>query len=157
MTGSVPSGQPEPVDLTSIYSIIAALYRTISGPAGAPRDWNLERLLLHPGARLMPTRPGPDDVGLIDVFDLDGYIASRSPIFAADPVYEVEIGRQEWRFGHVAHVVSAYELRRAPQGPPYMRGVNSIQLFWDGSRWWVMSILWDNERPGLRLPPELVG
>ena len=35
--------------------------------------------------------------------------------------------------------------------------INNIQLFWDGSRWWVMSILWDNERPGLRLPPELGG
>ena len=150
------SADREPVDLTSIPSIVAALYRTISGPAGAPRDWELERQLLHPRARLMPTRPGPGG-GHIEVFDLDGYIASRTPIFEADPVYEVEIARQEWRFGNIAHVLSAYELRRAPGGPPYLRGVNSIQLFWDGARWWVLSILWDNERPGLRLPPDLGG
>ena len=121
------AGQSQPVDLTSIPSIVAALYRTISGPAGAPRDWALERRLLHPGARLMPTRSGPDGAGLIEVFDLDGYIASRAPIFAADAVYEVEIGRQEWRFGHIAQVLSAYELRRTPEGPPYLRGINNIQ------------------------------
>ena len=150
MTGAVPP--TEPVDLTSTTSIVAALYRTISGPAGAARDWNLERQLLHPGARLMPTRPGPDGRGLIDVFDLDGYIASRSPIFAADAVYEVEIGRQEWRFGHIAHVVSAYELRRAPQGPAYLRGVNSIQLFNDGKRWWILSIYLQHESAEAPLP-----
>jgi hypothetical protein len=143
------------LDLTSLESIVAALYRTISGPAGAPRDWDTERVLLHPGARLMPTRPTVEGGGTIEVFDLDGYIRSRTPIFDAGDVYEVEIGRQEWRFGNIAHVLSAYELRRRPEGPVWMRGVNSIQCFWDGTRWWVLSILWDNEREGLTLPPDL--
>lgn len=142
-------------DLTTIDAMIAGLYRSISGPAGAPRDWAAERILLHPGARLMPTRPLPDGGSVVDVFDLDGYIASRTPFFAAGDFYEVEIGRQEWRFGNIAHVLSAYEGRRAPDGPAFFRGVNSLQLFWDGTRWWVMSIFWDNEREGVTVPPEL--
>ena len=36
--------------------------------------------------------------------------------------------------------------------PPFGRGINSIQLFHDGDRWWVVSVLWDNERPGNPLP-----
>jgi len=34
------------------------------------------------------------------------------------------------------------------------RGVNSIQLFHDGERWCVVSVLWDNERAGLEVPAE---
>lgn len=135
--------------------MIQALYACISGPAGAPRDWATDRLLHHPRARLMPTRPTADGRSTVDVFDLDGYIGSRAPYFAANDFYEVEIGREEFRFGNICHVLSAYESRRTPDGPPFGRGINSFQLWWDGTRWWVMSALWDNERPGLTLPPNL--
>jgi hypothetical protein len=33
-----------------------------------------------------------------------------------------------------------------------MRGINSIQLFNDGTRWWVVNIFWDSERQGLTIP-----
>ena len=72
--------------------------------------------------------------------------------------YEVEIARQEFRFGDIAHVLSAYEARTAPApaGKVLRRGVNSIQLMHDGERWWILSTIWDNEREGVTLPPELV-
>ena len=138
-------------DVESIEGIVKALYAVISGPAGE-RDWERERTLLHPGARLMPTRAEAGG-GVVDVFDCDGYIASRTPFFAANDFYEVQVARRVERFGNVAHVWSTYEYRRSPQDPaPFGRGINSIQLFHDGDRWWVMSILWDNERPGNPLP-----
>jgi len=31
-------------------------------------------------------------------------------------------------------------------------GINSIQLFNDGTRWWVVGVLWDNERPDKPIP-----
>jgi hypothetical protein len=141
-------------DSGSIDAVVRALYEVISGPAGAPRDWSRERALLHPGARLIPTRLSPDGRPLADVFDLDGYIASRSPMFEKDAFFESEIARETFVFGNIAHVLSAYELRRAPGEPPFLRGINSIQLFHDGRRWWVLSIAWDNERPGNPLPVE---
>jgi hypothetical protein len=138
-------------DVASIDGIIRALYEVISGPAGVPRDWERERKLLIPGARLIPTRPGPAGA-VADVFDVEGYIASRSPLFEKDAFFETELARRTFVFGSIAHVLSAYELRRAPAEKPFLRGVNSIQLFYDGSRWWVLSIAWDNERPGNPLP-----
>ncbi len=60
--------------------------------------------------------------------------------------------REEWRFGNIAHVLSFYEARRARGGAPFLRGANSFQLWWDGHRWWILSVLWDNEREGVRLP-----
>jgi hypothetical protein len=36
-----------------------------------------------------------------------------------------------------------------------MRSVNSIQLYWDGTRWWIASATWDDERPDNPIPAEL--
>lgn len=139
-----------PEDVESIEGVLRAMYEVISGPAGE-RDWERERTLFHPGGQLMPTRPGPTG-GTIEVFDTEGYIASRSPFFAANDFWEVEVARRIDRFGNMAHVWSTYEGRRAPDGEPFMRGINSIQLFHDGDRWWVMSMIWDNEREDNPLP-----
>ena len=134
--------------MESIDGIVKALYESISGPAG-PRDWERERSLFAPGARLQPTRPKEDDSGgILDVLDVEGYIASRTLFFAQNDFYEVEVSRREDRFGNIAQVWSRYEGRRSVDGEPFMRGTNSIQLFHDGDRWWVVSVLWDNEREG---------
>jgi hypothetical protein len=136
-------------DVESIEGIVKALYEVISGPAGA-RDWQRERTLLHPAARLMPTRPESEGA-VLDVFDCEGYIASRAPFFAANDFYEAEVSHRVERFGSIAHVWSAYEYRRSPEGEPFGRGTNSIQLFHDGDRWWIVSVLWANEGPGVLL------
>jgi hypothetical protein len=142
---------PRREDVDSIEGIVKALYENISGPAG-PRNWDRERSLLAPGARLQPTRPKEGGGGTMEVFDIEGYIVSRTPFFAQGDFYEVEVSRRVDRFGNIAQVWSQYEGRRSPEGEPFMRGINSIQLFNDGDRWWIVSVLWDNERPGNLLP-----
>jgi hypothetical protein len=142
---------PRREDVDSIEGIVKALYDNISGPAG-PRDWDRERSLLAPGARLQPTRPKEGGGGTMEVLDIEGYIASRTPFFAQGDFYEVEVSRRVDSFGNIAQVWSQYEGRRSPEGEPFMRGINSIQLFNDGDRWWIVSVLWDNERPGSLLP-----
>ncbi|HEV3456513.1 MAG TPA: hypothetical protein VHG32_08130 [Thermoanaerobaculia bacterium] len=144
--------------MESIDGIVAAIYDVISGPAGG-RDWDRERSLFLPGARLVPTRPLASGGAEADVFDVEGYIASRTPLFAAQEVWETEIARQVFVFGNFAHVLSSYELRRSsPAGGelPPVRGVNSIQLFNDGRRWWITAMIWDNERPGVAIPESLL-
>lgn len=32
---------------------------------------------------------------------------------------------------------------RTPGGEPIRSGANSIQLWNDGSRWWILSVMWD--------------
>jgi len=131
-------------------TLVRALYECISGPAGAPRDWAREARLLHPAARLTRTGIGPDGQPFARVMNAAEYRADTEPFFAANDFWEVEIDAREWRFGNIAHVLSLYEARNDPrQAVPERRGINSIQLYHDGQRWWVMSVLWDNERPGL--------
>jgi hypothetical protein len=142
---------PQRADVETIDAIIRTLYETITGPAG-PRDWDRERHIFAPGAHLMPTRFAEDGSHSIQILDNEGYIKSRTPFFEKTSFYEHEVSRREERFGNIAHVWSAYEGRYSPDGEVVLRGVNSFQLYNDGDRWWVVSMLWDNERTGIPLP-----
>jgi hypothetical protein len=145
-----------PAEFSTIDAIITAAYNVISGPAGKKRDWDRERSLFLPGARLIPTAtvPGRNDVELTPlILDVDGYIERVEPIFAENGFYETEIARRTEQFGQIAHVWSTYESRHHPDDPePFMRGINSIQLFHDGSRWWIVNIYWQHESSENPLP-----
>ncbi|MDQ2824858.1 MAG: hypothetical protein M3R29_05375 [Verrucomicrobiota bacterium] len=145
-----------PADVASIDAIIAAAYDGISGPAGTKRDWDRERSLYIPGARLIPTamKAGGEDVDLAPhLLDIEGFIARVEPFFEKEGFYEKEIARRTEQFGNIAHVWSMYESRHDPNdAEPFMRGINSIQLFNDGNRWWIVSIYWQQESPDAPIP-----
>ncbi len=152
------SNSADPSDVESIEAIVAAAYDVISGPAGKKRDWKRERSLFISGARLIPTAvdAGRNDVDLApQVLDVDAYIARVEPYFATAGFYENEVARRVEQFGQIAHVWSTYESRHDPNdAKPFMRGINSIQLFNDGSRWWILSIYWQHESPQHAIPEE---
>jgi hypothetical protein len=138
-----------PADIASIDAIITAAYDGISGPAGKKRDWDRERSLFIPGARLIPTAKGAGqrDVDLApQMLDVEAFIARVEPFFAKTGFYEKEIARRTEQFGNIAHVWSTYESRYEPDDPePFMRGINSIQLFYHDVRWWIVTIYWQQE------------
>ena len=137
----------DPRDVESIDAIIAAAYDGISGPAGKKRDWDRERSLYYPGARLIPTaKPGANDGLAPQILDIEGFIARVEPYFAEHGFFEKEVARRTEQFGQITHVWSTYESRHDSSDPePFMRGINSIQLFNDGRRWWILSIYWQQE------------
>ena len=139
--------QANPADVASIDAIIAAAYDSISGPVGQKRDWERERSLYYPDARLIPTaKPSANDELAPELLDVDGLIARVVSYFAEHGFYEKEIARRTEQFGRIAHVWSTYESRHKPGDPePFMRGINSIQLFYDGARWWIVNIYWQQE------------
>jgi hypothetical protein len=147
-------------DVASIDAIIGALYDVLSGPAG-PRDWARERFLMHPAARMMRglTAGGPagapPTTGLA-VFSVDEFIQYAGPRLSSEDFYEYETGREVFEFGRLAHVASAYASSHGVDKPPFARGINSIQLWFDGGRWWVMGVLWDWEGGETRVPARLV-
>jgi hypothetical protein len=145
-----------PADVASIDAIITAAYDVISGPAGKKRDWDRERSLYYPGARLIPTaKPGANDGLAPQILDVDGFIARVELYFAEQGFFEKEIARHTERFGHIAHVWSTYESRHNENDPePFMRGINSIQLFYDGNRWWILNIYWQQESAEDPIPEE---
>jgi hypothetical protein len=139
--------EANPPDVASIDAIITAAYDSISGPAGEKRNWERERSLYYPGARLIPTAKAGENEDLApQILDVDGFIGRVESFFAEHGFYEKEIARRTEQFGHIAHVWSTYESRHNADDPePFMRGINSIQLFHDGNRWWIVTIYWQQE------------
>ena len=75
--------EADPRDVESIDAIVTAIYDVISGPVGKKRDWDRERSLYYPGARVIPTaRPGANDNLAPQMLDVDGFIARVEPYFA---------------------------------------------------------------------------
>ncbi|HXZ10828.1 MAG TPA: hypothetical protein VEG64_00420 [Candidatus Sulfotelmatobacter sp.] len=165
-----PAARPE--DVASPDAILAEIYAVISGPAGQKRDWDRFRSLLIPGARLIPTRPKQGEMTPQDksvaapappkefvtfVMTPDEFVANGERYFATNSFYEKETARRAERYGNIMQVFSTYESRRDPKDPePFARGINSFQLFFDGSRWWVVTIYWQQESPEIPLPKEFL-
>ena len=144
-----------PGDVATMDSIVAAVYDVISGPAGQKRSWDRFRSLFIPGARLIPTgRRQTGEVGS-RVLTPDEYVTRSSPLLEQNGFFEREVSRRVEKFGNIAHVFSTYESRhKLDDAKPFARGINSIQLMNDGSRWWIVTIFWQSEDEKNPLPAE---
>lgn len=141
-------------DVSTIDSIIAALYASISGPVGQPRQWDRFATLFHPEARLVPSRCPSAGPCSLRVLTPASYRQGSDSFLVTEGFTETELVRRTERYGAIAHAFSSYASFRRGEATPFARGINSIQLFWDGSRWWVLEVFWDSERPNNPLPPE---
>ncbi|HVG26701.1 MAG TPA: hypothetical protein VM865_03765 [Acidobacteriaceae bacterium] len=157
-----PRGNP--ADVQTIDGLMAALYDVISGPAGKPRDWDRFRSLFLPDGRLGVIRPQreaangqparPADAVFLTPQD---YIDRDDPFFKANGFFERGIANRVEEFGNLVSVWSTYESRHAASEPPFTRGINSLQLVHAEGRFWIASILWDDERSGVILPEKYLG
>ncbi|MFQ5568905.1 MAG: hypothetical protein ACE5G0_04470 [Rhodothermales bacterium] len=149
------SPYPLPEDVTTLDGIIKAYYEVVSGPAGEPRQTERDQSLHHPDARAIIT--GKDREGtpfirnmtLIEYHDMAQ--SGGNPAF-----YEEEIHRVTQTFGNVTHVWSTYAWRDAEDGPVRGRGINSIQLYHDGNRYWITAWIFDSERDDNPIPAQFL-
>lgn len=131
-----------PEDVSSIDGIIRAYYEVVSGPAGEVPDAERDRTLHHPEAWVAIA--GTDDQGQprVNVVTLDEYHGDNQP--RREGFFEWETGREVRRSGNMVHVWSSYASARTEDGEPFAHGVNSITLFFDGTRWWIMGWMFDS-------------
>lgn len=149
----IPEVDPRPEDVATIDGIVTAFYEVISGPAGEPRDWARDATLYKPGITFTPVSVHPETgEPSASTIPKSQFIEQTDAWMVEHGFVEREIGRKVTRYGHVAHVWSAYEWE-TPDGETG-RGVNGIHLFRDGERWWITHATWDRERPGNPIPEE---
>jgi hypothetical protein len=145
--------QARAADVQSVDGIVAALYDVISGAAGTPRDWDRMRSLFAPEGRLMAVGARPEGNYVLRRMSVEDYISRNSKAFATMGFFEREAARTTETFGQIVHVFSTYESRHAADdAKPFQRGINSIQLYHDGKRWWIVNVLWRGEDEHLSLP-----
>ena len=135
-----------PLDTVSLDGIIKAMYEVIAGAAGQARDWERFHSLYAPGARLMPIVSPTGEPAHVRVLSPEEFRKRVEPIFAKEGFFERETGRKVELAGSIAHVLSHYESLHEPGGEPFDRSTNSLQLFNDGTRWWIVSAMWNTPR-----------
>jgi hypothetical protein len=155
---ATPPPAAKPADVSSPDAIMAATYDVISGPAGQPRDWDRFRSLFVPGARLIPVVAKKTGGGYdTRIITPDEYAQKADAYFQKNGFAEREIARTAERYGNIMQIFSTYESRHdAKDAQPFARGINSFQFFYDGTRWWVVTIYWLEETPENPLPREFL-
>ena len=144
--GNQSAARPKPRadDVSSPDAIIKAMYDNISGPAG-PRNWYRERSLFLDGARLVPIGKRVHKDSDLEVMSVDDWIRDADDFLLENDFFESEIMRKSHGFGNMVQAFSTYEAKNSPDGQPIARGINSIQLLQHEGRWWIASIMWENE------------
>jgi hypothetical protein len=141
----------EAEDRRIIKAMINEDYAMLSGPPG-PRPYDAVKHHYHPTARMV--RTGVDESGrpFATVMTVDEHHADVDRKFAGTAVLEEELDHQCEVFGNIARVRSVYRSVYG-MGPSARegRGVNFYNLIRENGAWKIMSIVWDNERPGLSL------
>lgn len=148
-------GGGSPEDVETLDGIMNAYYEVVSRAAGEPADRARDEWIHHPDALVAIAATGADGSSTILTMSLGEYHDS----FGAPedrPFYEWEVHRVVQRFGSVAHVWSTYASSRDPGGEVFSRGINSIQLYNDGQRWWITSWIFDSNRAGAEIPAEFL-
>jgi reactive intermediate/imine deaminase len=143
-----------PADVSSVDAIMKSVYDVISGDAGQKRDWDRFRTLFHKGARLIPAaKNATTNVFGATVLSPEDYIKRAEPFFAKEGFFEKEIARKTDTYGNIVQIFSTYQARhKKDDEKPFLRGINSFQLLFDGTRWWVMTIYWQAETPDNPIP-----
>ncbi|MFT4860806.1 MAG: hypothetical protein ACI95C_000004 [Pseudohongiellaceae bacterium] len=129
-------------DVGSIDGIINAYYEVVSGPAGETVDVSRDRFIHHPNAWVSIAGKDSNNAPTVTVMTLSDYHGENSP--RSQGFYEKEVGRVVSRSGNMVHVWSSYTSALTENGTPYTRGVNSITLFFDDQRWWIMGWMFDD-------------
>ena len=88
--------------------------------------------------------------------DHQAFVDGSDSCMVHDGFVEREIHRLTRFYGNIVQVFSMYEEPRTADGPVEGRGVNALQLFWDGKRRWVASAIWSDEDPAHPIPAEFL-
>lgn len=138
-------------DVATEDAIIKALYDVISGEPNTTRDWARFRNLFLPESRLIPTRKNDAGELILKTLTPEEYITLFQSRVATG-FFERELSRKTESYGTVVHSFSTYETKEKKDGSVTNRGINSIQLFKDKNRFYIVNIFWCAESMGFSLP-----
>jgi hypothetical protein len=147
-----------PGDVDTVDHLVASLYDAVSGPAGQ-RDWNRFRALFVPDGQLAwivpesaATKDSPASKG--DAFFLtpDMFMRQNDSYFKTHGFFERSVAKRVEEFGNLVEVWSTKESRDAKDDAQPSRGIDSFQIVHAHGRFWIASLIFEDERPGVTLP-----
>lgn len=141
-------------NVSTLDGIIKAYYDVVTVQKGGKVYYERDSLLHWPGVLVGISGMGKDGKPKMKNMTLKEYHRLADPGLEKNGFDEREISRKAEKFGSLYHVWSTYESRNSHDGPIIERGINSIELYYDGARFWIMSWYYDNERNNNLIPKE---
>ena len=90
------------------------------------------------------------------MMSLEEWIEDAEPFLAENDFYEWKSCGTMNRYGNLVQAFSTYEAANTEDGEPIARGINSIQLLHKDDRWWIVTVMWDNESKDNPIPEEFL-
>jgi len=141
-------------DVRTINTAMDALLQTISGPAGRSIDWDRFRNLFKGDVPFYIRSKRNEEWRVLEL-SVEKYISDIGPNLEKRNFFEVSSNLHVSQYGDIASVFMVYESRESPSdAQPFDRGINSLQLMFDGERWWILSLIWQAESTGVPIPKE---
>ena len=140
--------------LSTVNGIMHTLYDVISGPVGEDRNWNLFRSLFAENARMYIAVPDKDSSAVLKSITPEVY-AERNKTRLADIGFnEDELYRITNTYGAGTQIFSTYESHFTNKNgeQEITKGINNIQLYFDGERYFIVSIFWDANAKNIEVP-----
>jgi len=141
LTTSTRAQDANPDDVKTVANIMKAYYEVISGPAGATSDVERDLSLHHADAWIGIGGLDAEGKPVVRTMTLREFYGANAP--RTEGFWEWETDRQIRRSGNMASVWSSYASARTEGGEPYTHGVNTLTLWFDGNRWWIMNWMFD--------------
>jgi len=139
-----------------LSTLSARFFRAVSfEPGEAPAYGDIHGLFIATGLLIKNTAATPE------ISSVAEFIAPRQALVdsgALTRFKEWELSEITQIFGNIAHRYSAYGKAGTQGGKAFeARGVISTQFIKTPEGWKMSAMAWDDERPGLSLPAELLG
>jgi hypothetical protein len=145
---------PSPEDVSTIEGMMKAWYEIISRPAGQSRNWARDRTFYIRDLRFVQVDLDKQGRAQPTILNHQEYADRVDAAMRKQGFFEREIRRVTETYGPIAHLWSTYESSRTADGPFFARGINSIEPFWDGTRWWIANAVWTEESDTDAIPAE---
>jgi len=132
-------------EVGTLDGIIKAYYDVVTVKKGEKVSYQRDSCLHVPNASVGMARKDKDGKATVRLITLRQFHEASDAYLEKDGFTEKEISRKVENFGAVYHVWSTYETRNTVDGPIIDRGINSIELYFDGTRFWILSWVFDAE------------
>jgi hypothetical protein len=150
----VPAARPE--DVTTPKAIVNALHASVTG-RGDATDWRRFRSLFLPGACLGSAGSTTSPEMHVMLQSVDDWMrlekgSSQQGISYEETLFKVHIEQ----YGNIASAFYSHsDVETRGAEIKNVRRVNSCQMLFDGKRWWIASVVWNESQKRWDLPREL--
>jgi hypothetical protein len=129
---------------------VSETYRIITGEPKKKKNWEAFRQLFSAQAQIS-ILVHEDGENHFENFTLEEFVRLGMNFYDNKEFEQFPLKTTVNEYNDIATIFQSY---RAKEEGAEDEGVNTYQLYFDGKRWWIVSLLWTDNTNGVQLPEE---